>query len=74
MVALRWCGRAGVIAALLLFPLTSVPAAGQQSATAARAKAHHHHDPKFATCQKRANAQKLHFEARRTFMRNCLGG
>jgi hypothetical protein len=30
------------------------------------------HNPKFAGCKKQANAQRLHFDARKRFMHDCL--
>jgi hypothetical protein len=75
MSKLRVYGRAGVVAAFLFsFPLMLTPVAAQQGgAGATPAKTHSHPDRKFAACQKQANARKLHFEARRSFMRTCIG-
>jgi hypothetical protein len=75
-VVMAQAGRIGcVLTASLLVSLSAGPTAAQQRSVATApngAWTNYSRDPKFAHCQKQANAQRIHFEARRAFIRSCF--
>jgi len=69
---LAWFAGVAALAAVIVVSIGS-PSASAQSQSESVRRPHHHH-PKLIACEKQADAQKLHFKARRAFVRTCAGG